>query len=37
MKIKIEDLTNDQLDLVVAKIEFPLMPTSYPRYHEAKK
>ena len=33
MKVKIADLTNEQLDLAVARIEFPLMPEHYPAYH----
>ena len=33
MKIKIKDLTNEQLDLAVARIEFVLMPEHYPAYH----
>lgn len=37
MKVKIKDLTNEQLDLVVAKIEYPLMPSTYPRYHADMK
>lgn len=37
MKINIADLTNEQLDLVIAKIEYPLIPTVYPRYHADMK
>ena len=33
MKVKIKDLTNEQLNLAVARIEFPLMPEHYPAYH----
>ena len=37
MKVKISELTNEQLDAVIAKIEFPVMPTTYPRYHDDMK
>ena len=33
MKVKIKDLTNEQLNLAVARIEFTLMPEHYPAYH----
>ena len=37
MKVKIKDLTNEQLNLAVARIEFPLMPEHYPAYHNDMK
>ena len=37
MKVKIKDLTNGQLNLAVARIEFPLMPEHYPAYHNDMK
>ena len=37
MKVKIKDLTNEQLDLAVARIEFPLMPEHSPAYHNDMK
>ena len=37
MKVKIKDLTNEQLNFAVARIEFVLMPGHYPAYHNDMK